>query len=77
MKCLKKLSSILCVLLMIMTFALTSISKVSAAPQSTTISKVGAMESYIGEHNKWAMFQTKESKIAYCMDVTKNGLKCL
>ena len=71
MKKINKICSILCLMLIVMVAAISSIGNVVAAPKSTTISKVGAMQSYIGEHNKWAMFQTSEDNVAYCMDVTK------
>lgn len=71
MKKINKICSLLCLMLIVMVTVVSSIGNVAAAPKSTTISKVGAMQSYIGEHNKWAMFQTSDDKVAYCMDVTK------
>ena len=46
-KNMKKINSILCTLLMMITVLFTGMSSINAAPKSTTINKEGVMVSYI------------------------------
>lgn len=64
----KKISNILCVLLLTVVVTLTGMFSVSATPDSTVISKEGVMVSYIGTNYKWAAYHTSENTVAYCMD---------
>lgn len=68
----KKLNSLLCVLLTVLSFVFVGMNTISASPKSTTISREGVMVSYVGENYKWAKFRTSDGNVAYCLDVLKN-----
>lgn len=71
MKNFKKISSILCVLVLTLVASFIGVKSIVAAPSSTTISREGVMVSYIGENYRWAKFKTSDNKVAYCLDMEK------
>ena len=77
MKNMKKITSLLCLLLMAVVFTFSGIKLVNAAPQTTTVSRVGVIEAKIGDNTSqdtnysWAIYKTSDDVVAYCMDNTK------
>ena len=71
MKILNKIGSILCSILLVAVFAISSIGQTLAAPNNVSVNREGVMVSYIGENYKWAKFITSDGKVAYCMDLAK------
>ena len=71
MKKMKKIFNIVLSLLIVTIVSITSMVTISAAPQSISVDREGAMVSYIGENYKWAKFRTSDGKVAYCMDLGK------
>ena len=71
MKILNKIGSILCSILLVAVFAISSIGQTLAAPNNVSVNREGVMVSYIGENYKWAKFVTSDGKVAYCMDLAK------
>ena len=70
MKNMKKLTSILCLLLLTVMFTFTGKS-VNAAPKTATINSKGVMGALIGDSYEWNKFKI-DDKIAYCVDLGKN-----
>lgn len=65
MKNLRKITSLLCMLLMIITFAFTSTA--SAAPASATLSRTGASPKYIGSVDVYNL-KFNDGTVVYCYD---------
>lgn len=71
MKNIKKLSSLLCLLLLAVMFTFTG--SVNAAPKTATVNSKGAMGSLIGDTYEFNKFKI-DDKVAYCVDLGKNWL---
>ena len=71
MKNMKKISSLLCLLLMAVMFAFTNFNSVNAAPKTATISSRGVMTPLIGQVYEWNKVNVGD-KVAYCVDLGKN-----
>ena len=70
MKTMKRLSSLLCILLVMVMFAFSD-NSVNAAPKTATVNSKGAMGSLIGDTYEWNKFKI-DDKVAYCVDLGKN-----
>ena len=70
-KNMKKINSILCTLLMMITVLFTGMSSVNAAPKTATVNSKGTMGSMIGSEYEWNRFKI-DDKIAYCVELGKN-----
>lgn len=74
MKNIKKLSTILCAMLIVMVTVLTGVKSVGALAQTITVNQEGIMKSFIGTEQdgfRWAKYRSAEGIVAYCMDVNK------
>ena len=67
MKSIKKVTSLLCLLLIGVMFAFTGLTSVNAAPQSTTISHSGASPKYISDEDFYFL-KVSDGTVVYCYD---------
>ena len=71
MKKMKKISSLLCLLLMAVMFTFAGLNSVNADHKTATINSKGVMGSLIGDSYEWNKFKI-DDKVAYCVDLGKN-----
>lgn len=72
MKNIKKITSILCLLLMAVMFSFTGFNSVNAETKSITINREGTMPAYIGSSYEWLEIKTSDGVVAYCLDSNKS-----
>ena len=74
MRNIKKIGTVICTLLIVLTVVFTGVKSVNATSQTITVNQEGVMKSFIGTEQdgfRWAKYRTDGGIVGYCLDVNK------